>query len=144
MAEAVVLADLVEKGVTVSVPFQNTASYDLVADIEGDLIKIQCKNMNTAQDRATNSVKADLRRRSYRRDGQVRSDAYDDNEVDLFAFYISSLEQVVYTPIDEVGDRSFTICLRDPSDMAPGNRKRANLPRDYTFEKAIARFIGRD
>jgi hypothetical protein len=43
MTEAVILAHLIQRGDTVSLPFGNNQRYDMIIDREGRLVKAQCK-----------------------------------------------------------------------------------------------------
>lgn len=145
VGEAAVMSDLISRGVIVSIPFQNTSPYDMVAEIDGEMIKIQCKCMNTLETGSENSIKADLRRKNYTKNGGIRSDKYSVSEIDMFAFYAASIDHIFYTPLSEVeGQTQFAICLRDPDEMQPQYREQANLQRDYTFEKAASRIVKRD
>lgn len=42
--ELICIAKLIEMGYECSIPYGNSALYDFIADIKGNLIKIQCKN----------------------------------------------------------------------------------------------------
>lgn len=47
--EAVVLAEFMKAGIPVSVPFGENQRYDLIADVHGTLLRVQCKTGRVVQ-----------------------------------------------------------------------------------------------
>ena len=57
------MAKLLEFGYCVSVPFGNNARYDMIADVDGKLIRIQCKTGRTVNGTVSfNTCNTNLRR----------------------------------------------------------------------------------
>lgn len=98
VTEARVLAALTARGYTVSVPF-GVAKYDLIADIDGQLNKIQCKTGRLRR----NGVMFNAY--STGRDG-TRSTYLD---CDLFGVYCPDTDEVYLVPVDMAGHTTVTL-----------------------------------
>lgn len=124
-SEMMVAVDLIDNGCRVSYTHGHAHPYDLIADKDGDLLKIQVK---TAKHR-------------HKRRYFISSDErYDEDNVDLFAGYVHEEDEVFYAPIQELDPR-IAVTFTPPEEMgSEANRKRANLPADYTFEQACDRW----
>lgn len=119
--------DLIDNGCRVSQTFGHSHPYDLIADIDGYLVKIQVKTANTR----------DGANQDFIRLGDPNK--YDAQNVDIFAGYAMSEDEVFYVPYPEMGKRSsvtFTPLDKMGSDA---NRDRANHISEYTFEAAFSR-----
>jgi PD-(D/E)XK endonuclease len=92
--EAIVLAELVRRGYRVLVPFGFNHRYDLVVDVGGRFLRVQCKTGRLRNGRVvfhTRSVRAN------------RSGWFDrsyEGEADLFAVYCPELRRLYAVPIE--------------------------------------------
>ena len=91
VAESMVQTELYQQGCAVSIP-ASEEPYDLIADIDNELIRVQVKNMFTREDQGSTKYRAELR---------TSSGTYSEDEVDAFAFYNSSYNQVYWLWFDE-------------------------------------------
>jgi hypothetical protein len=126
-SELGVALDLIDNGCRVSQTFGHSHPYDLIADIDGCLVKIQVKTANTRDGANQHFIRLS------------DPDKYDAQNVDIFAGYAISEQEVFYIPYPEMGKRSsvtFTPLDKMGSDA---NRDRANHISEYTFEAALSR-----
>jgi hypothetical protein len=95
--EGIVLAELLKRGYTVSIPFGGSQRYDFILDDGQRLLKAQCKTgrmrqgtlvFNTCSVNGLTHVKADYR-----------------GQIDVFLVYSSDTAKVYVVPVDEVGRR---------------------------------------
>ena len=126
-SELEVALDLIDNGCRVSQTFGHSHPYDLIADIDGRLVKVQVKTANTRDGANQHYIKLS------------NPNKYDAQNVDVFAGYAISEDKVFYVPYSEMGKRSsvtFTPLEKMGSDA---NRDRANHISEYTFEAALPR-----
>lgn len=131
IAEVIILAEFVKRGIQVSLPYGDNARYDLVADFNGKLQKIQVKycGQNTIND----SV-ACLTASSKNHTTNKRLDVYI-NDIDYFAFYIKCWEICILVPISVIGNRK-SVTFR--KELAKNNQtKGINFVFDYSFDKIL-------
>ena len=121
-AEFAVAADLVANGCRVSYT-HGSYKYDLVADKDDELLRVQVKKANQNTDKPW----------KYR----IFTDRYEDGQVDLFAGYIVDSGIVFYATFDEVGSE-FRINTKSSTEMNEHNTQLAKLVDEYTFERALA------
>jgi PD-(D/E)XK endonuclease len=131
IAEAVIAAEAVKAGVGVLRPVVEGLRYDLVFDVGGRLLRVQCKS-----GRVHNRVVV-IGTRTCRHTpaGYVRS-SYSALEIDAIAVYCGELNSCYFLPIDEVAGLS-TVHLR----LAPAayrQRVAVGYAADFEFRGAIA------
>lgn len=127
-AELSVAGHLIEEhDCRISVPHGESHKYDLVADYKHDLLKIQVKKANH------------VRSKRYR----IGTKGYTNDEVDLFAGYVSELDEVFYVPFEEAEERGdyFSVSYASLEDegVTEYHLEKAFQAEDYTFEKATSR-----
>lgn len=127
VSEFEVARDLVANGYRISLPY-GEYRYDLVADYQGSLLRIQIK---TARKRKGQSATYEIPTRDY-----------DAEEVDLVAGYIEheGKDIVYYTPVDEAGTFA-SVNVSPKSDLSDHNASEANLLEEHTFEAAAGRVL---
>jgi len=97
VSETMVQARLYEEGYAVSVPCSEEP-YDLIVDIEGELLKVQVKTLYTrTRCSGRTSYRAELRPKSRGTDNA----RYSAENVDAFAVYNSDDEEVYWLWFDE-------------------------------------------
>lgn len=110
----------------ISVPHGESHKYDLIADYEDELFKIQVKKARQ------------VRPEKY----QIGTEDYTENEVDLFAGYVSERDEVFYVSFDEAEEHgdSFAVTYAglDDEGFYEYHREMATLAENHTFEHAIS------
>lgn len=125
-SETLVAYDVLNSGYRIAYPHGHSQEYDLIADVDGCLLKIQVKTaINT-------------RKRQY----ELRlsdTDDYNAKHVDLFAATVHPENAAFYVPFDEMGE-SQRVTFTPPEEMgSDANRERANKAGDYSLETIITR-----
>ena len=131
IAEAVIAAEAAKAGVGVLRPLVEGLRYDLVFDVAGHLLRVQCKSA-----RARNRVVV-IGTRSCRHTpaGYVRT-SYTSAEIDAIAAYCPDLNSCYFLPIQEIDGLS-TVHLR--LTAAANNQQAAIRYADqFEFHGAIA------
>jgi len=123
LAEFAAAADLVRNDCRVSYT-HGQYKYDLVADKDDDLLRVQVKKANQIKEKPW----------KYR----IFTDRYEEDEVDLFAGYVVQEDKVFYATFDEVGANEFRVNSKTRDEMTPHNADIANILGDYTFPRAIS------
>ena len=131
IGEAILLAKLIEKKVQVSIPFGDNARYDLIADFNGKLNRIQVKYCGqlTENDSFVCPCASSTNHTTNK-----HLSTYE-NDVDYMAFYLVAINQMLLVPIEELkGKKSITFRVSPPKN---GQRIGINLVEDYLLDKII-------
>lgn len=127
IGEAAILAEFTKYGIQVSLPFGDNARYDMIADIKGQLKKIQIKYCSGIRNNAfvvycassTNHT-TNKHRTTY------------ENDVDFICAYLAPINRCVIIPIEVIGSQgAFNLRLTP----AKNNQSTVHFVDDYTFEK---------
>lgn len=106
IGESRILWEFAQRGVQVSIPFGDNARYDLIAEFNGRLNKIQIKYCDC--DSENDSIVLCCRS-SYNHTTNKRLSTYE-HDVDYFAFYIPKWDLSLLVPIGVLaGKKSFTV-----------------------------------
>jgi len=118
--------DLIDNACRVPFPYGHSHPYDLIADRDGELTRIQVKTAKTRS--GANQYFIDIHDPS----------KYDPEDVDLFAAYPDDEPHAFYVTYSEIMPNGrASVTYTPPEDMgAQVNVDRANLARDFTFEAA--------
>ena len=127
IGEAIALAEFIKRNIQVSIPFGDNARYDLVADFNGKLNKIQVKYCN--QEPVTGSVACPCVS-STNHTTNKHYTTYE-NDIDYFVFYIGKWQEIIIVPIEVIGNKK-TICFR--KDKPNNGQQKYNLISDYSFD----------
>lgn len=103
--EAKVLCKLVEKHIPVCIPFGDNERYDLVAELDGSFVKIQCKTGKYSDGKIHFSVCSS----SYHRNG-VRNTYH--GEIDYFGVFDPTTDTVYLVPFEDVANCTRSATLR--------------------------------
>ena len=101
IGEGVVLSEFVKRGIQVSIPFGDNARYDLIAEFNGKLNKIQvkyCNKINEAGSIICNCIS------STNHTTNKHYTTYE-NDIDYFAFYLVPLDRTILVPIEDIGTK---------------------------------------
>jgi hypothetical protein len=126
LAEGAILAGLLKLGLTVMLPFGGGAPYDLVVDLDGALIRIQCKTAQLIS--GVLQIPARHRKGSYR------------GLVDAIAAYAPTNGKIYWFRPEEAGLTSVSLRLTPTRN---GQIKGVHQASDYELENRIGR-EGRD
>ena len=122
IAEANVVAQLIEKGYTVSEPVNDHCRYDLVVD-NGELNRVQVKYASLREEgRIYVSIKS-----SNPNTSGSNQKYYNEDEVDAFAVYCSDTDAVYWVEYDDAPKSG--MYLR--TDNYDGNHHKINWASDY-------------
>jgi PD-(D/E)XK endonuclease len=118
-AEAAITAAVIELGLTVLRPLCEGRRYDIVIDLEPELLRVQCKLAHRLE--GVLCVRVQTNRCTPR--GYV-STSYTPTEVDAICAYSPEVKGCFLVPIDEVCDRHAIHLRLDPTknDQANGIR----------------------
>ena len=126
IGEAVVLAEFVKNNIQVAIPFGDNARYDLIAEFNGKLNRIQVKYCNQ-QITENNSISCPCASSTNHTTNKHYS-TYE-NDIDYFCFYIVEWNEILILPIEEIGTKKVITFRQDP----PKNNqtKGINLVENY-------------
>jgi hypothetical protein len=131
IAEAVIAAEAVKAGVGVLRPIVEGLRYDLVFDVRGHLLRIQCKSGRVDK----GVIVIGTRTCRHTPGGYVRS-SYTADEIDAIAVYCAALNKCYLLPIEEIAGSS-TVHLRLVS-AANNQRVAVRYAAPFEFRGAIA------
>jgi hypothetical protein len=131
IAEAVIAAEAVKAGVQVLRPLIEGARYDLVFDVEGQFVRIQCK-WGTRQGAVISAYIGTCRLTPR---GYIRT-TYDASEVDAFALYCADLDECYLIPLGDVEGQSKVQLRLTPA--ANGQELAIRYAETYRLNGAIA------
>jgi hypothetical protein len=131
-AEAAITAMAIQLGLTVLRPLCEGRRYDIVIDLDPELLRVQCKMAR----RLSGVLSVGLQTSRHTPGGYVRT-SYTAAEVDAIAAYSPDLHRGFLIPIDEVsGHREVRLRLNPTQNNQAHGIKWA---RDYEFAPAIRR-----
>jgi hypothetical protein len=135
-AEIEIAAMATRLGLTVLRPLCEGQRYDLVIDLEPELLRVQCKLAR----RLSGVLSVGLQTNRHTPAGYVRT-SYATAEVDAIAAYLPELHRGFLIPIGEASGRRSIHLRLDPTmnNQAEG----INWARDYEFGPAIERLQSR-
>jgi len=131
IGEAIVLAEFAKRQIQVAIPFGDNARYDLIADFNGKLNKIQVKYCGQITE--NNSFTCPCASSTNHTTNKHLS-TYE-NDVDYMAFYLVSIDKLLLVPIKQLeGKKTITFRLEPPKN---GQHIGINLVEDYLLDKII-------
>ena len=132
IGEALALAEFIKYGIAVSIPYGDNARYDLVADFNVKLNKIQVKYCNQKISE-NNSIVCPCAS-STNHTTNKHYITYE-NDIDYFVFYLAEWNELLLVPIEKIGTKK-SIMFR--MDKPKNNQSNCNLVKDYTFDKILS------
>ncbi len=127
IGEAIVLAEFVKKGIQISIPFGDNARYDLIADFNGKLNRIQIKYCN--QKIEYDGIHCPCAS-STNHTTNKHYTTYN-NDVDYICFYLVEWDKTLILSMEEIGTRkTITFRLTKPKN----GQANVNYANDYLLE----------
>ena len=108
-AEGVIIAEFIKRGYPVSLPFGDNEPYDMIADFDGTLKKIQIKHGKTSN----GCVVADIRKRIGSK--RIKYESYYD-KVDYIAIWCEELDKVYIISGDMLKKTTITLRYQKPKN----------------------------
>ncbi|MCW3068818.1 MAG: hypothetical protein JWL67_1443 [Solirubrobacterales bacterium] len=130
VAEAAITTAAMELGLTVLRPLCEGRRYDLVIDLEPQLLRVQCK---LAQ-RLAGVLSVRVATSRYTPRGYVRT-SYTADEIDAVGAYSPELQRCFLLPIDEVAGRRAVHLRLEPTRN--NQSERIKWARNYEFPASI-------
>ena len=127
LTELQCLAAFAQCGCSISIPYGDNSKYDFIADVEGQLLKIQVKTASLKDD---SSIKFSCRSTHVNCTG-VKNERYSSNDIDYFATYWK--DQCYLVPVSECSVEK-TLRFEFPKN---GQKKGISLASDYKLETQI-------
>lgn len=123
LSEGKILAALLAAGYKVSVPWGQNTRYDLIADKDDSLYRIQCKTAWLDKDKTfltfnTQSCNATIIPKSYR------------GQIEFFAVYSPDLDKVYLLSVDDVGTVNCALRIKPTQN---NQKKGVHFASDYEF-----------
>ena len=128
VTEAIVLASLLKRGYSVSIPFGNNLRYDFILDDGKQLLRAQCKTGRLRNGTIIfNTASSGFRSIRYNYKGQA----------DVFLVYCPGVKGVYIVPVEELGNCA--ACLRVDPLKKHGTRSTVKWARKYLMKRLIDR-----
>ena len=138
IGEAIVLAEFVKNEIQVALPFGDNARYDLIADFNGKLNRIQIKYCNQKVTE-NNSITCPCASSTNHTTNKHYS-TYE-NDVDYFCFYLVEWNEVLIVPIELIGTKKSMVFRLD---KPKNNQSNVNLVENYRLSTFIQSLNGQE
>lgn len=132
VGEALALAEFTKRNIQVSIPFGDNARYDLIADFNNKLNRIQVKFCN--QKITENGSIPCPCVSSTNHTTNKKLTTYE-NDIDYFVFYLVEWEKLILVPIEKTEGKK-VISFRQAKPL--NNQSNYNLVDDYSFDKILS------
>lgn len=133
VGEVKTLSKFVELQIPVCISFGDCERYDMVAEFNGKLNKIQCKTCLNMED--DNSFVVNIINRSTK-EGKSINRSYSKEDVDYFSIYNIEKDILLLYPNKEEQTTAITFRIKPPKN---NQIKGINFVKDYLFENIISR-----
>lgn len=140
IGESAVLFEFVKHGIPVALPYGDNERYDLIAEFNGKLNKIQIKYCDCSSG-TTNGIIcpcASSMNHTAKREGW---ESYE-NDVDYLAYYFPRYRTCCLVPISIIGSKkSITMNFSETKPISV-NGKSVNWYKDFSFDTILAENVG--
>ena len=131
IGEAIVLAEFTKRQIQVAIPFGDNARYDLIAEFNNKLNKIQVKYCGQITE--NNSFICPCA--SIINHTTNKHLTTYENDVDYIAFYLAAIDKLLLVPIEQlIGKKTITFRVDPPKN---GQHTGINLVEDYLLDNII-------
>lgn len=137
VAELKILAAAADLGLDVSKPLTEHSRYDLVFDVSGHLLRVQCKWARNED----GVVIVNLSGCSYNSRGEERRRTYGRDEIDAVAAYCDALDTCYLIPVDKAAERRALHLRLSPTRN--GQTVAINWAADYELQGAVDQLVDR-
>ena len=133
IGEAIILSEFTKLGIPVSIPFGDNTRYDLIAEFNGKLNKIQIKYCNDIT--STDSIICKCAS-STNHTTNKHYTTYE-NDVDYICAYLNPINKCVIIPIQDIGkQKQINLRLTSPKN----NNKDVHYVNEYLFDNFFKTF----
>ena len=122
-----------ERGYCVSIPFDGSSKYDFVADVEGKLLRIQCKSSHYYKDDTSIAFSCSCSTTNTQK--TVRH-AYSKQQIDYFMTTFGSY--VFLVPVEETTNSDKILRLKEPKN---NQIETINIASDYLFDNILCSIL---
>lgn len=131
IGESAILFEFVKRQIPVAIPYGDNERYDLIAEFDGKLNKIQVKYCGdeTPNDGVVCPCASSYNHTSTKKEWEDYK-----GEIDYFCFWIATDEIALIVPMSEIGDRKSITFKRTP----PKNGQKTRMMSDFTFDKKFS------
>jgi hypothetical protein len=128
ISEVTVLAELIKRGYTASVPFGDNDPYDLIVDIGSELYRVQIKTGWIEDDclRFKTASKTTA-------EGKPRMNDYDADDIDAFAVRCKDTSSLYWVPVGSAGKKNTYLRVESPKIDHPS----VSLAAEFTFDAML-------
>lgn len=131
IGETRAIYEFTKRGIQVSIPYGDSARYDLIAEFNGKLNKIQVKYCSQITE--NNSFICPCASSTNHTTNKHLSTYI--NDIDYFVFYIESLDECLLVPISFIGNKKTIIFRKEKPKNNQSNN--INLVKDFTFDSTL-------
>ena len=124
-----IIGEFVKRGIQVSIPFGDNARYDLIAEFNGKLNRIQVKYCN--QKMYNGSICCPCA--SSLNHTTNRNKTTYNEDVDYIAFYIKAFDACCLVPIEDIGTKKSIYFRKEPTKHAKSDS--VHIISDYSFDQ---------
>lgn len=118
-----------EKGYCVSIPFDGSSKYDFIADVEGKLLRIQCKSSHFYNDDTSISFSCTC---STTNTQKTTRHFYSKEQIDYFMTVFNAYTFLV--PVEETSGSEKILRLKEPKN---NQVEIINVASDYLFDNVL-------
>ena len=122
-----------ERGYCVSIPFDGSSKYDFVADVEGKLLRIQCKSSHYYKDDTSIAFSCSCSTTNTHK--TVRHN-YSKQQIDYFMTTFGSY--VFLVPVEETTNSDKILRLKEPKN---NQIETINIASDYLFDNILCSIL---
>lgn len=122
-----------ERGYCVSIPFDGSSKYDFVADVEGKLLRIQCKSSHYYKDDTSIAFSCSCSTTNTQK--TVRH-TYSKQQIDYFMTTFGSY--VFLVPVEETTNSDKILRLKEPKN---NQIETINIASDYLFDNILCSIL---
>lgn len=133
ITELTVMRAFMELGYNVSTPYGDCERYDFIADVDGRMLRIQCKTAGYESN--DDVIDIDFRKKRYTSRGQVINVLYVDGEIDYYATCHKGKTYLL--PFEECGYRKRLRITPSKNNQ----EKRITWAKDYEIKTVIDKII---
>ena len=122
-----------ERGYCVSIPFDGSSKYDFVADVEGKLLRIQCKSSHYYKDDTSIAFSCSC---STTNTQKTIRHTYSKQQIDYFMTTFGSY--VFLVPVEETTNSDKILRLKEPKN---NQIETINIASDYLFDNILCSIL---